>query len=242
MSNGDANTRWLDQLRGLAVDLSRIEVNTIYKENMSCGAMGELRDGLCEIGRQYLSYLRNSLDVKDELPVDEKYFTEWINFFKGVCDEATDRYTELKGEEIFVSKLPLDDQKIAYTLQRIASQSESVREALERARGRLVSDGGMEEKPHFNLGSLNAGEITPIRKAWELGLEQVVVQSVIHLDGDVITRISETAIARDPTPLLQVHNNSVSQALNYWGTIFDVVRKFIGIRDPDAASPADKGK
>ncbi len=56
---------------------------------------------------------------------------------------------------------------------------------------------------------LTPDQITLARKAWEIGTEQIVLQIVMQLDGDVTTRISE-GFAKNPNPtILKIHNDSI---------------------------------
>lgn len=73
---------------------------------------------------------------------------------------------------------------------------------------------GMNDERLSSL-KLSPHHLTIIRKAWDLGMEQIVAQSIIQLSGDVTTRISE-----DLTPgLLSIHKENFGLAIDYWKLI-----------------------
>ena len=62
-----------------------------------------------------------------------------------------------------------------------------------------------------------------IKKALDLGLEHVVMQTRIGLDGDVTTRISEKFSNNPKDFILNLHNDGVDISVKYWSKIFDTL-------------------
>jgi hypothetical protein len=71
-----------------------------------------------------------------------------------------------------------------------------------------------------------------LRKAWELGTEQVVMQTVVYLDGDVITRIRPDIAEGNRRDLLDVHQKGVDTSMAFWRHLVDVVRSIVGAFKP----------
>jgi len=70
---------------------------------------------------------------------------------------------------------------------------------------------------------LSPAQVSLIRKVWEIGTEQVVLQTVIHADGDVTTRIAEHLV-KQPSPILfKVHNESVQNSVEFWHRLVNLV-------------------
>lgn len=75
-------------------------------------------------------------------------------------------------------------------------------------------------------------EIITIRKVWELGTETIVEQTVVQLDGDVVTRINEASPFAEGQILRDFHREGVSTALSHWNALVDtfvtVTTKLLG--------------
>jgi len=63
-------------------------------------------------------------------------------------------------------------------------------------------------------------------KAYDIGLEQIMLQTRIEMDGDITTRINRK-FAENPVQLIiDMHNLSVNISVAYWNKIFDVISSF----------------
>jgi hypothetical protein len=72
---------------------------------------------------------------------------------------------------------------------------------------------------------LNTTQVSLIRKIWEIGTEQVVLQTVIHADGDITSRISERLLQKPNPVLFQIHHESVQGAVGFWINIVETIGK-----------------
>jgi hypothetical protein len=79
------------------------------------------------------------------------------------------------------------------------------------------------EHPPFPL---TTDDVVMIRKAWEIGTEVVVMQTVIQLDGDVITRINPEYAVAEQKYLQTIHNDNVAISLKAWGQLIGLVKDF----------------
>jgi hypothetical protein len=61
------------------------------------------------------------------------------------------------------------------------------------------------------------------RKAWELGTSEIVAQSVVQLDGDVVVRVDESLLTDDAASLHELHRRALGAALTHWRTLFEFV-------------------
>ncbi len=63
-------------------------------------------------------------------------------------------------------------------------------------------------------------------KAYDIGLEQIMLQTRIEMDGDITTRISGN-FAENPNQLvMDMHKLSIDISVSFWNKIFDVVTSF----------------
>ena len=67
-----------------------------------------------------------------------------------------------------------------------------------------------------------------VRKAWDIGTETVLFQSVIQIDGDVVTRSSPLIGSAERAFLAELHKNAVQTALARWQAMFDLVCSLAG--------------
>ena len=81
---------------------------------------------------------------------------------------------------------------------------------------------------HYPPYNLAPDELTTLRKIWEIGTEEIAMQTVIQLDGDVITRITprHTTESHEDKVLQRIHSESVSLSMSYWGTLVQVASGF----------------
>ena len=70
---------------------------------------------------------------------------------------------------------------------------------------------------------LTSKEMVVVRKVWELGTETIVMQTVVQLDGDVVTRIDEARTSADHQALRDLHRQSVDTTLGHWRSLVDTV-------------------
>jgi hypothetical protein len=75
---------------------------------------------------------------------------------------------------------------------------------------------------------LTPQQVTLLRKAWEIGTEKIILLTVIQIDGDVTTRLSE-GFAKNPNPmLLQIHNDSIATAMRFWSNLVQTLANIAG--------------
>ena len=78
------------------------------------------------------------------------------------------------------------------------------------------------------LGRLPLDYAVAIRKIWDVGVEKVIMQTVVQIDGDVITRIQAGLDDAVRERLLEIHNRGVDTGLTHWKSLLDVVKEIAG--------------
>jgi hypothetical protein len=89
--------------------------------------------------------------------------------------------------------------------------------------------------------------LTRIRKIWDLGVDQIVFQTVVQLDGDIVFRASEKHLTAQDPPLVRAHERALATGLNHWHQLFTLVFSLISekigkIFDPDFETKDEKKK
>lgn len=73
---------------------------------------------------------------------------------------------------------------------------------------------------------LNISDATLLRKIWDVGTERIVLQTVIQIDGDVITRVRSDLQQRESKLLFDIHLQGVKTSVESWRYLLDIVRRF----------------
>lgn len=79
-----------------------------------------------------------------------------------------------------------------------------------------------------SVPKIDSDAATRLRKMWELGTEPIVAQTVVHIDGDTVTRVQRGVGEGKHAYLLDVHNRAVQIAVEQWKTLFDAFMALIG--------------
>ncbi|WP_044207303.1 hypothetical protein [Flammeovirga sp. OC4] len=86
----------------------------------------------------------------------------------------------------------------------------------------------MNEVEELDLGT---EQITQIRKAWELGTQQVLLQTVVQIDGDVTSYLTPKFVKLPPelrNMVMNFHQNSTNEATGHWSSFFKVLTDLTG--------------
>ena len=214
-------------IKALAQDLTRLEVNTIIKYDMSGVKMPKPRHALIDIAKEYMIKL-----------TDLGFPPEGENINPGSFD-SFDRIREKAkaGIETFkkkASKTPLNDDQESdlILLSRITQMSDQIKGLMKSLEKRSVqcwdndiSRQEIENKPP-DL-PLTPEELVLIRKIWDMGLEHIAMQTIIQLDGDVTTRVQARYVGKESKFIHSLHNKSVDTSLKFWGQIADILNTIV---------------
>ena len=276
----------IDRLAEIGRDLTKIEVNTVYKDGMTGRKMPWFPHALIDIGQGYVgalermgmrtSALQALLALEEPVrEAGEKDDQTTIHPLRKAAlaapagppvdiDNGWDTFDKLRWAAALM--LAEIDQAAAsgraprYRLQpgdisillRIRGNCDQIKPVLERlrkdpvwkpflwdtppatiAQRRPTGKGKTRyqlisaDVPTTNLPRLDAEDATRIRKIWEVGVERIVAQTVIQIDGDVITRIQEGLNDQQIQSLMQVQRSGVDTGVRYWSTLLDIAERLI---------------
>ncbi|MCP4359082.1 MAG: hypothetical protein GY796_13790 [Chloroflexi bacterium] len=72
-------------------------------------------------------------------------------------------------------------------------------------------------------------ELVMVRKVWELGVEIIAMQTIVQVDGDVITRLNPIYLneLKRSKKLQEYHNDGVNIALSHWSELVTVAKELL---------------
>src|SRR5271166_4857386 len=198
-------------LTAVARSLLNIEVNTIVRDSMTgepippaphalLDIAGEYAQELCALGVNLAQYFKPA-------PEDlEKLNPGWVTNPTSVSDQLTvsaQTFDRLRWAAKWASgaadrrSKPLSQAK-RVLLDRIVNNADAIKEMFKRF------------DPSFNTQFLNKtrrdlvaisikadsyvvppADLIVLQKIWDIGLEQIVVQTIVHVTGDVTTRVQD---------------------------------------------------
>ena len=78
-----------------------------------------------------------------------------------------------------------------------------------------------------NLVALMPDDSTLLRKIWDIGVEDVVAQTTIQMDADVVTRVSRQYAAPNQAHILEIHRLGIESSVKFWSSLIAAVGSFI---------------
>ncbi len=107
-------------------------------------------------------------------------------------------------------------------LSKVLNRKRTVSLANEYTRADLVTRDDIAPLP------LREQELVMLRKVWELGTEVIAMQTIVQLDGDVITRLDPYYMDEKKYPRLHdYHNEAINVALKHWSEMVAVAQELI---------------
>lgn len=79
-----------------------------------------------------------------------------------------------------------------------------------------------------SLPAITAVDLTRIRKIWEIGVDRIVLQSVLQLDGDIVFRADKSLDLNARAALVDAHRKFVDLGVTHWRTMFELLAKLMG--------------
>jgi hypothetical protein len=237
----------------LAEDLLKLEINTILKEDMSGAKMpSSRRQALYEIATDYH---RKLADLKIREPVEWEYAgirsfgelrdrakTGIINLRKTLEGVPEDKREELEKEIKLVERIHAQSSNMVGLFYRLRAETENRKnldgyfdapEPTEPAESHKASEKWNNDITRQRMNEIDdlylaPEQITQIRKAWEIGTERIVMQTVIQIDGDVTTRLWQS-FARNPNKtIMEIHNQSISISTEFWSNLVRTLADIAG--------------
>ena len=136
----------------------------------------------------------------------------------------------------------LPEDEMGVLLVRIFRNCDQVKSILQRAEVKKVigTQGVGRDQANKVVIPLDSHDVVRLRKIWEIGTESVLMQTVVQLDGDVVTRIRRGCEAPAYKPFHDLHQEAVSSATRHWQFLWETaatyLTRFVGFFLPGGGS------
>lgn len=205
-------------IKNAANDLLSLEINLIESSGITGNKMPTIKKAVHQIAEGYLIALDQSSEnlggIEDTFNKDT--ISELFRIISELADETISRQLiQEKGER------DIRKQSVFF---RISDSSKKLVELLENniddAPG-FIDRILPKQKVENQEGVFSPSELIQIRKMWEMGTDSILMQTVVQIDGDVITRVHSGYTIEDHKILLDIHRDSVATSIKYWEKLVD---------------------
>jgi hypothetical protein len=210
----------VDKLQSIVENLFSLKVSTIVKPNMTATTMPNMATALCDIATEYGAKLRA---LTSKVPAKSLNGEASLAVF-----EELERMTAEHIHAHAASSKDTHEEEGLFMLARIRDNARQLQAIFRGKEPELTFDRTKAEEMSDDQMKLTDKQKVLIRKTWELGTEEVAMQTVIYLDGDVITRLQPRYyLEQDKQALIQIHNRSVETSITFWGNLVRLAETFV---------------
>jgi hypothetical protein len=231
-----------------ARSLLNIEVNTIVRDNMTAEQMpplphalldlaGWYADALCDLGVDLAGYFATPFG--DPPPTDPVWMTPPGGSVGAALTVSAETFARLRWAAHWAleSKDPAA-ARISGTARVLLNRIENNCDTLKV----MVNNFGPSFQP-FNdktradlvkmtitPGSIQISpdDLIPLQKMWDIGVEEIMVQTIVHVTGDITTRVQEALRGPGSEPLLTIHRQSIDVSVARWKDLLDALKEIAG--------------
>ena len=247
-------SRVLEGLKQTARDLTTLEINTIVKPNMTARKMPLPGHAILDIAATYVDKLQVDLEIPLSTPFDEKGNREnWGNEIPHLrnwneellertalkCNDSTFQFLRKVVNQILRESETMEqrDRVILQRIKRNSDQLGALLRNLEKRNNpsdsflgtnrieliRVESELGRHPQPR-----LHPDEISLVHKIWDIGVEEVVMQSTVSLSGDVVNRMQSGLNPQEVTKYLEFHREGIASGTRMWKLITETLVAMTG--------------
>ena len=234
-------------LTATARSLLNIEVNTIVRDNMTGEPMPPVPHALLDVAGEYAAVL---CELRVDLP---SYFRQgagdpaaivpaWLDTPASVSDDLTvspETFDRLRWAAKWTSTThsPLaaritNSERVL--LDRIINNSDAIKEMFKRfdvsmqpfigkTRAQLL-DTTLQSRSYV----IAPDDLIRLQKIWDIGVEEIVAQTVVHVTGDITTRVQEALRSPGSETVFAIHRQSIDVSVACWKYMLDAVREIAG--------------
>ncbi len=214
------------KLSEVAEDLFNLEVNTIIVDRISAVKMPDPRHALIDIAKAY-HYRMQVFGVV--VPLTDQDLGSHSGFER-LGQAAKDWLTEFK-ERCRTGAQTDHDLQSVYLFDRVNTKCAQICAMMKRleARGIAGWDNAMGRSGVAQAVKmdLDPKDMLLIRKTWELGTAQIAIQTVVQLDGDVMTRISPAYAHGGWQGLHRVHHKGLHVSMGMWKEMVGLIETLL---------------
>jgi len=228
------------QFADIATDLFNIEVNTILRDNITAQKMPAPRHALIDIGKMYMKAMEKMDTTGSDTEITS--LGEYYGSFDGFSalrewasrlmkDDRNNRI-ELSNDQLSILPRIKDNSDLLKgmfrNLVRNAEPGSTDWASMLVSMSNNYSRSDLNERNDISALPLNEQQLVLVRKIWELGTEVIVMQTIVQVDGDVITRLNSNYLDSPHYPKIRnYHNKGIEIALEHWAGLVTVAKELM---------------
>lgn len=217
------------QIGSIAENLLNLEINTIIKPNITGRKMPAPRHALIDIAQEFDAKL-TALGLPSEVLPHQTINLGSFHSFDRLRERANTGLKRIEADEKG-RRITAEKEVELMILYRIRNVSDQIKGVFNSVQLRGVKEWDNDytradiesTRPPFPL---TPDELVLIRKIWEIGVEEIALQTIIQMDGDVVTRVHPGFATPHHEELHRIHSQSVSVSLSMWKELIGVVKDF----------------
>jgi hypothetical protein len=233
-------------LTATARSLLNIEVNTIVRDNMTAEPMPPMphalldiacsyADTLCGLGVDLARYFGKDSGDPEAIVLGWIDSPAWIGASLTVSDDtfnrlrwAADRANSSVDPR---GRIPAAKRVL---LERIINNADAIKELFKRLGTSMDQFKGKTRAELIGMTIRSDSYVVApddlilLQKIWDIGVEEIVAQTVVYVNGAITTRVQEALRRPGSEPLFAIHRQSVDVSVGCWKYLLDVVREIAG--------------
>lgn len=200
-----------ERLKTIAEGVLSLEINTIVCPHIEAEKMPQPEHALIDLANAYGAWLRDHHN-RNVFTANEPSKAS-AQFFQTLRQAAAEllELESTKDKNLLERIRKNSDQLTGMFLRMNQGRPEPI--VLTRNASKLPQE--VELKPE---------ELVVVRKAWELMLDEIAMQTTIQIDGDVVQRIlRRPPDGIDPAQIMKAHERAVDISTKFWGDLVGLV-------------------
>jgi len=226
-----------------ARSLLTMEANTIVRDNMTGEPMPPLPHALLDIAGDYASLLCTvGVDLRTYFTPPLPELTSapgLVDFAASASDLLTvsaDTFDRLRwaAKHATAARNPRITPARRVLLDRIVINCDAIKEMFKRFDASVGKFMGLTRAQLVAMTIRRSSYTVPVddliqlQKMWDIGVEEIVAQTIVHVTGDVTTRIQGGLGQPGSEALFAIHRQSVDVSVACWRYLLDVIREIAG--------------
>ena len=214
-------------------DLTHLEINTIIKESMTAAAppenAGAMLKELIERYRDRVDKILYENGLSDLFNKDNcKSFEELqaalehiFGYLKSENIRIEDNeYNRMLRMESFCKFIKYRDDEIIVDDKRKGKEKEKSKNILYR----FEFDGDDCSVVTFEFYTR---DLVKVKRFYDLGNEEIIMQTRVGIDGDVVTRIGRDFANNPKQLIIDIHDKHTNLSVNYWKSLIEIVKDLV---------------
>lgn len=219
---GGAASVLTQRIQIIVEDLTTLEVHTAIIPGLTARKMPSVHEALIETARQYDRVL---LQVDAALATPGNYEQVYASYQRILASSQSAMQT--LNQTLAAPGEDFDEQQARFVIvgriEANAKEVVGILDEVQKFTGQNPDSAGLTLAPQNQLR---------VRRIWDVGTEEVVMQTHVQINGDVLTRVTARYATEKYRILHQIHQQGTQVSLNMWkelaATVSAIFKDLIG--------------